>query len=177
MSSKLRFIAFKRACERRCSLPKPVPSPCNVSCFGSFERFLGSSLAHFFLLFSFFRHSSDFAPVYNWSAVTESFERSFTATFVCTSSNVSMDTMVDAGASSGAMNDAPCDDVSRFLRWWLFFFTNCVRANCRAMMRAKGSKTKVTPRSRDFFRTQRMFSPQSMGLQVVGTAGHNCFLI
>jgi hypothetical protein len=69
-------------------------------------------LAHLFLLFYFLRHSLVLAPVYNRPAVTESFERSFTATFVYTSSNVSMDTITDSWDPSGALRDAPCDDVS-----------------------------------------------------------------
>ena len=72
-------------------------------------------LAHLFLLFFFLRHSLVFAPVYNRPAVTESFERPFTATFVYTSSNVSMDTMTDSWDPSGTLRDAPCEGVSRFL--------------------------------------------------------------
>jgi hypothetical protein len=72
-------------------------------------------LAHLFLLFYFLRHSLVLAPVYNRPAVTESFERSFTATFVYTSLNVSMDTITDSWDPSGALRDAPCDDVSTFM--------------------------------------------------------------
>ena len=60
-------------------------------------------------------HSSVLAPDYNRPAVTESFERSLTATFGYTGSNVSMDAMTDSWDPSGALSNAPCDDVSRFL--------------------------------------------------------------
>ena len=81
-------------------------------------------LAHLFLFF-LFSHQHVVSPrFHDWSTATESFERSFTSTFVCTDSNSSIDTMADLGASSGAMSDAPCDDVSRFLFETGFFFTN-----------------------------------------------------
>ena len=72
------------------------------------------SLTYFFCFF-FLRHSLVFAPVYNRPAVTESFERIFTSNFVYTGSNVSMNSMAEAGNTSRAMSGAPCDDVSFFL--------------------------------------------------------------
>jgi hypothetical protein len=68
-----------------------------------------------FLLFSFSYNRSGSPHFYDWSTATESFERFFSSAFVCTGSNLSMDTMADSGASSGAMSDAHCDDLSRLL--------------------------------------------------------------
>lgn len=55
------------------------------------------------------------AVFYSCPAVTESFERIFTSNFVYTGSNVSMNSMAEAGNTSRAMSGAPCDDVSFFL--------------------------------------------------------------
>jgi hypothetical protein len=50
-------------------------------------------------------------------------------------------------------------------------------ANCRAMVRASGIVLWVSSRSSKIMRTYTTFSPQIMGSQVVGMAGHNCILI
>ena len=67
------------------------------------------------------------APFHNGSAIIEFFERTSTPFFAYTGSNVTMDTMADAGVSSGAVNDAPFEDVSTFLLGTVSFLQTAPR--------------------------------------------------
>jgi hypothetical protein len=78
-------------------------------------------------LFSFSRKSGDLAPFHNGSAITDFFERTSTPFIAYTGSNVTMGTMADAGVSSGAVNDAPFEDVSKFLLGMVSFLQTAPR--------------------------------------------------
>jgi hypothetical protein len=112
---------------------KALPSILLKICIRSIECSVGSALAHLFLSFFYSQKSGNLAPFQNGPAITDFLKRTSTPFIACIGSNVTVDTMADAGAPSGAMNDAPCDDVSRFSVGMGNFFTQYAKTTCRAM--------------------------------------------
>ncbi len=113
--SQRALCCLKRACEGSASFPHPrIPLYIEDSIALS-EYNLSGSLAQVILFFSCSHKFLRFAAFYLGFAIFEFFERTSTPCISYTGSNVSMDSSTDSWDPSGALSDAPYDDVSCFL--------------------------------------------------------------
>jgi hypothetical protein len=86
-----------------------------------------------------------------------------------------MDSMADAGVSSGAVNDAPFEDVSKFLLGTVSFLQTAPRPTAARWCVQIKVLREVPGRSMLFFGTWILFFPKNIGSIVMVRASHGLF--